>query len=92
MKNEPFIYRSLALDLSGWHTPQNRELVHYRICITSSTTYRLLHLNLIDPYSKELMLEVIIENKLVAIVYIFTLRSLNKDSGSATSQRLERSP
>lgn len=38
--------------------------------------YRFFHLNLINPYPEQLMLEVIIECELVSIIYVFTLGNL----------------
>ena len=55
-------------------------------------TYCLLHLNLVDLYAKELVLELCVEEELVSILHLLPFGALEEDAGFAAGQGLQRPP
>lgn len=53
-------------------------------------TYSFLHLDLVDLYPKQLMLELAIEDEPVPIFHLFSFRAFNQNTRSATGQGLQR--
>lgn len=57
-----------------------------------SCTYRFFHLDLIDFNSKELVLEIVVAEKLVSIFHVFALGGFGENSCLAARQGLECPP